>query len=96
MHKLLIIILALFSLNTYAQGRECRAILLGDGIESPNCLGADERFENMTDAEFNSLVCNQNVREFEYLDTRFSRARDSGNLISSECEWEVRANSGSH
>lgn len=77
-----------------SDGRQCRAILLGAGIDDKNCLDADNDLVVLRDAAFNREVCNPRVPQFTTNRHTFYRDSSSDNLIVGNCEWEIRANSG--
>lgn len=96
MKKLALVLVAAFSVTAFAESRECVAILHFPGIEKAECISLDADLESLEGREFNDLVCDPRSSGFYLGGEQFSRDRDSGNIITTNCEWEVRANSGSH
>jgi|GEM_PF-5396453 len=92
-----VMLIALSAAATAHAAQKCRAILLSEGIDDNLCVQKDELLMNLSDKDWNRLVCNSKGG-FSLEGTSYLRDQASYGLSSSGsavlCEWEVRANSG--
>ncbi len=94
MKQIVSIAIMLFSTFATAADRECVAILLAEGVDNPICVAIDDEIMSMPTGHFNQTVCNPAESTLTLRDFVLNRQPETKNLVTDDCEWEVRAPSG--